>query len=901
MNRVLSTNSTLRLLPLIFIVLLSILLTSPLWQQDGIPHTADAHYHIHRSAAMQRAFEQGVFWPRWFPSSSHGRGAPTFHYYSPGLYWLVGAVHATGIGLDQALTLLVTAAFILSGWGIYAWLRHTFSPIASLASIATYLGMPHIYSRTFLSSGDYPQLLAFLLFPVCLWAFTSLYKQMRIRYWLAAVISLTVLVFSHQQQAMIGAGALLLYCLLLTAGYRRFDGLVRCAIAALLAALLSAGYWLPALGDLPLIRMDSALQDEGYFGNNFLTWETLFSVQPFIWDYRAGNPLSLPYNTFGSAQWLAAGLGFASVLIWPRAKKKLAWCITGILFTLGILTLTLPTSTKLWNTLSGLAFLQYPFRLLPVAVLGVLPAAAAAVDVWPNRLRWLSSFVLILASLILPFPYLFPALATQSTIVSTKSLSAEESQKRGVGVESLMPRDADRDIALGYRSEPKATTLTWRTPHEAVADLSEQSEPMLLRLHFHPGWSAGNRAKLTSGPSGFVQVTDLRNPDRPLEIRWEGTVWQHRGERLSLLGLFACSVGLLYLVWRRKMSLQTQTRATQEEHDKNLQTTHSPKGRWALVGLVFSLVIVRYAISWSNTFPFLYHSPPGQLAFSTEGQPTTLGDENTNQMTLLGWELLSSPTPKPGDTIIVRLFWQPHGRITEELSSFVHLYIPATKRSWAVENYGISRSSVKIWSPDKYYVETMSLLIPTDVPPITYSLVAGLVSSSGERLAVPGSADGIVQLRTMAVSPIRTGILQSELPDTIARASTADSLRLLGYDLLPAHDELALRLFWEAEGEVATNWTTYIHLHDPQGERIAQFDGPALAGLKLTSEWQPHELYIDRRQIRLPMDLPSGDYLFRIGLYDRDSGERLAFRPEGDDQIHFENGQLLVPLTIPFE
>ena len=57
MNRVLSTDSTLRLLPLIFIVLLSILLTSPLWQQDGIPHTADAHYHIHRSAAVQRAFE----------------------------------------------------------------------------------------------------------------------------------------------------------------------------------------------------------------------------------------------------------------------------------------------------------------------------------------------------------------------------------------------------------------------------------------------------------------------------------------------------------------------------------------------------------------------------------------------------------------------------------------------------------------------------------------------------------------------------------------------------------------------------------------------------------------------------------------------------------------------------
>ena len=135
----------------------------------------------------------------------------------------------------------------------------------------------------------------------------------------------------------------------------------------------------------------------------------------------------------------------------------------------------------------------------------------------------------------------------------------------------------------------------------------------------------------------------------------------------------------------------------------------------------------------------------------------------------------------------------------------------------------------------------------------------------------------------------------------MAPAVTADNLRLQGYDLASAHGEQVLRFFWEAKGEVASNWITYIHLHDPQGERIAQFDGPALAGMKLTSEWQPRELYIDRRQISLPKDLPPGDYLFRIGLYDRDSGERLAFQPEADDQGHFEDGQLLVPLTISVE
>ena len=904
MFRVLFSDFPLRILPLVFIVLLTALLTSPLWQQEGIPQTVDAHYHLHRSAAVQRAFEQGVSWPRWFPSSSHGRGEPTFHYYSPALYWLVGAVHWTGIGLDQALTMVVSMAFILSGCSIYAWLRHTFSTTASLASTAIYLGMPHIYSRTFLASGDYPQLLAILILPVCLWAFTSLYLQMRVGYWLVAVLSLTGLLLGQPQLALTGTSALLLYCLLLAAFYRRLDGLARCAVAALLAALLSARYWLPALGDLPLVQFQDHLQAQQFHSIQMLSWATLLSVQPFIWDFRAGNPLSPPYNTFGVAQWLTAAAGFAGVLFRPRDKNRLIWCVVGTLFSLVILMFTVSSSAILWKTIPGLSSLQAPYRLLPVAVLGVLPAAAAAVDVWPKHLRWFSSAIVLLVAVVLPFPYLFPALASHTTVVSTESISAEESQKQGIGVEDFLPRDADRDITLGYKPEPEATKLSWRSPHEAVVDLSGQAEPMLLRMHFYPAWSAGNRARLTSGPAGWAQVTDLRDPELPLVIRWEGTAWQHRGERLSLLGLLGlltCLAGSLYLAWQRKRRHQTQSGMIRERQEEILPTSHNRVGLWTLVGIIFSLVIVRYALSWSNSFPFLYNSPPGQLAFATEGQPTTVGDATSHQLTLLGWELLSGTTPIPGDVIVVRLYWQPHEQINDSLNSFVHLYASTLQRSWAVENRGVVRPPTEAWGADKYYVETMQLKVPDDVPPITYDLVAGLVTSSGERLAVPGSAHGLLQLRSLTVSPMRKGFFQWNQPSVVARAGSADSLKLQGYDLFAEEGEMALRLFWETTEEVATNWITYVHLHDPHGERIAQFDGPPLAGLKATSEWQPDALYIDRRQISLPMGLSSGEYLFRIGLYDRDSGERLAFLPEVDDQVHFESGQLLVPVTIPFE
>lgn len=899
MIRALSSYSYFRLLPLVFIALLAFLITSILWLEAGIPHTADAHFHLHRTASVQRAFEQGVFWPRWFPSSHFGRGEATFHYYSPGLYWLLAAIHATGIGLDQSLKLLVTTVFILSGLGIYAWLRHTFSSAASLASASLYLGIPHIYSRTFLSSGDYLQLMTFLLVPVCLWAFTALFLRQRIRYWLAAVLALTVLVFSHQQQVFISAGALLVYCLLLAAGYRRLDGLARCAVAALLAALLSAAYWLPSLGDMALVNLGSSIVKEGYYGNFFLSLRTLFSAQPFIWDSRAGNPLSIPHDTFGVAQWLTAAAGLASLVFWPRVKKRLLWCSGGVLFTLAVLFLTLPNSDIVWKTIPGLKYLQFPFRLLPVAVLGALPAAATFIDAWPARVRWLSSSVVVIVALIFPFPYLFPALASQTTFVLTPTLSAEETRSSPEGVTSFLPQNPDMDVIMGYKPEPEAVEPKWLSPHEAVADLSGQTEPILLRLNFHPGWSAGSRAKLSSGEGGWAQVTDLRTPDQPLTIRWEGTAWQSRGERLSLLGLLAGLAGLLYLTWRQKWRNRSQAWTVHEKATGNLQTAHNRVAHWALFGVISSFVVARFAFSWFDTFPFLYNSPPGQLAIPAEGQPIALGDANTEEMTMLGWQLMSGSAPKPGDTIVVRIYWQPVRPISKNLNTFVHLYSPALQRSWAIENQGIYRPSVVLWSPNAYYLETMRLKIPVDVPPVTYSLVAGLVFSSGERLAVPGATDGVQQLRTIAVSPLRSGVFQEEHPSIGAVANTSENLKLQGYDLLPAPGGADLRLFWETEVATATDWITYVHLLDDQGELVAQFDGPSLEGLKPTSEWQPRELHIDRRHISLPLDLPAGDYLFRIGLYNRDGGERLPLLPEVGDQLHFENGQLLVPLTIP--
>lgn len=899
----LATGSRLQtLLSAVFLVLLTLLLVSPLWYQEGVPGGhSDLRVHVHRAAAVKQSFEQGVFWPRWVPIVYQGLGAPVFHHYSPGFYWLVAAAHWTGLRLDTAVKIVITAAFFLSGIGIYGWLRRVFSRPAALAGSSLFLAQPHFIFAEYYYLGDYPQMLALLLLPVCLWAITGLHFRSTPWNWFFAVVSLSALVLSHNLTSAAGAIVFLLYWLFLALVYKNAGGLARCALAAVTATLLAAAFWLPALFDLPLVQLENALKIRLDYKGGFFSLRELTAFQPAFLDSRAGNPLLPPSFTFGPAQWLAVIAGLVGMLFARRREWRL-WGLAGPLFALSVLALSMPFSEPLWNALSWLQFLQFRFRLLPLATLGTLSAAALAVDIWPDGRRWIPAFVLLTGSILLPFPYLFPKLASFTSFWSADAIPSKHehgNQEAAIywdfiaGTGEFLVRGAEIEIAKGTKSGPEATSLQWHSPHRAMADLPVHSDPFLLRLHYHPGWSAGRDVELEAGTAGWTQVTGRPARGKQLDFRWEGTTFQRWGEFMSLFGLFATAVGFVYFV-RQRRSLGAVP--------DNVGPIEGPSGfPIAVVPMTVCVLLVlmmRYAIDRYSEGPFLWHSPLGYVPFSLQGEPTVLGDSSTGRMTLLGWKLLSSPTPRPGQTIVLRSFWQANQGMEEDLDSLLHLYSPAIQRSWATDAQGTIRLPTRIWDPDKYYVETIELPIPLDVPPLTYSLVTGLASSNTGRLAVPGSESNLLQLREIEVAPLRPGMFQRLRPATEAPAETADGLRLQGYDLSAEGDDLDLRLLWETGNEVTNDWTTFIHLLDNKGELVAQFDGPALSGLQPTSQWHNDAIYVDSREITLPSDLAEGDYVLHIGLYDFETGERLPLQPQESENVHFIDGQLLVPLKV---
>jgi hypothetical protein len=87
---------------------------------------------------------------------------------------------------------------------------------------------------------------------------------------------------------------------------------------------------------------------------------------------------------------------------------------------------------------------------------------------------------------------------------------------------------------------------------------------------------------------------------------------------------------------------------------------------------------------------------------------------------------------------------------------------------------------------------------------------------------------------------------------------------------------------------VAGDYHTFIHLLGPDGQIVAQADAPPMQGQYPTLFWQMDEELLDSYVLQVPADVPPGEYLLRIGLYELATGQRLLLE-NGDDGIQLTN------------
>ncbi len=131
-------------------------------------------------------------------------------------------------------------------------------------------------------------------------------------------------------------------------------------------------------------------------------------------------------------------------------------------------------------------------------------------------------------------------------------------------------------------------------------------------------------------------------------------------------------------------------------------------------------------------------------------------------------------------------------------------------------------------------------------------------------------------------------------PQEPQTARFGEGIRLLGHDM-QVGEAIDLLLYWESAAPVAEDYDVFLHLQDASGALVAQIDRQPLSGLAATSAWQPADLIRDPLSLPLPDGLDPGEYQLLLGLYLRQTGERLPLSgaPAQD------NALLLDTLMIP--
>ena len=243
---------------------------------------------------------------------------------------------------------------------------------------------------------------------------------------------------------------------------------------------------------------------------------------------------------------------------------------------------------------------------------------------------------------------------------------------------------------------------------------------------------------------------------------------------------------------------------------------------------------------------------------------------------LLGYSISSSEVAA-GDILQLTLFWQARGEIGQRYKVFTHVL---DGRSHIVgqrdaEPVG-GTSPTTTWQEGEVIVDNYGVLVLPGTPPGEHQLEIGMYSlETGERL--PISKEGEVVDDHILLEPIQ--VLKAEasppieaLGIQVRREVEYGPVRLLGFSLfklgyehLPDEpvrpgDILQLTLFWQAAGQIDTDFALTLQLQDETGEVTVSREVKPVGGAYPPTSWEDVETVRDQHNLSLPSELPSGRY-----------------------------------------
>lgn len=264
---------------------------------------------------------------------------------------------------------------------------------------------------------------------------------------------------------------------------------------------------------------------------------------------------------------------------------------------------------------------------------------------------------------------------------------------------------------------------------------------------------------------------------------------------------------------------------------------------------------------------------PVEAVFANaEGQP---------QVKLLGYTL---PTRRfePGGGIPLALYWQSMAPVLEDTVTFAVLLDQTLEPYGSIDRYPSGFYSPILWAEGEVVVDEFTLPIQPEAGNGIYTIRVGQYRRvNGQTESLPLLHNGQLTGETaVVIGPLKIGgpppevVTDDPHPQIVLNQTLGDRITLLGYDLSFTANTLEIILYWQAETDLNTDYTTFLHLRDAANQNVAQQDNPPAGGRYPTGLWDKGEIVVDT--ITLPLEgVPAGPYTPVVGLYDFATGVRL--------------------------
>ena len=477
-------------------VLLFILSLIPLFEflKPGLPITHDGIDHVARIANFYQNLGEGNLIPRWAGNLNWGYGHPILMFLYPLPSYFASIFHFLGASFIDSVKLVFAVSFILSGLTMYLWVREFLGKEAGVAASILYLFAPYRFVDLYVR-GAIGEHVAFIFPPLILYFLLRISKN-KLDFFdkkfflliLGGSFSLAGFILSHNAISLLFAPLIFFYVLFLLWQNRSLK-LTKTFIALFaFGGLLSFFFWFPAFFEGKYTLRD--IVTAGEYAKRFVNLKDLI-YSP--WGFGGTGLFSVQ---IGLVHLLSvASLPF--VISKLRKNKKLLYLyLFTVLYFLFSIFLMLPQSNFLYSILTTLQKLQFPWRFLSVIVFTSSVMGGFLIYTLPNRTRFVTLTLIILASILLTANFWKANGFIQrddSFFQKVYKGTTDTGESSPVWSVRFMEREAADQIEV-IEGEAKIKKLS-RTSTSHVYEINAKTDPVRIRENtlYFPGWNVFDR------------------------------------------------------------------------------------------------------------------------------------------------------------------------------------------------------------------------------------------------------------------------------------------------------------------------------------------------------------------------------------------------------------------------